>query len=71
MAELSPEKKLDLCQKSLWMIIARTLRAIEDEYGDEGLDVIYRSIRDWDVHRANIERYGLTPGKATPLEMAE
>ena len=71
MAEMSPEKKLDVCQKSLWMIIARMVRAIDEKYGDEGLDAVYTSIRDWDAHKANLVRYGLTPGKVTPLEMAE
>lgn len=71
MAELSPEKKLDVCQKSLWMIIARMLHAVEEKYGDEGLDVIYKSLRDWDVHKANIKRYGLKPGKVSLMELAQ
>lgn len=66
---LSPEQKLDVCQKSLWRLIARIVRAVDEKYGEEGLSAIHDSIKNWDVWREPLIRSGLQPGEVSLRDM--
>ncbi|MCX5999606.1 MAG: hypothetical protein NTU41_08475 [Chloroflexi bacterium] len=63
----SPEvaEKLNITQRLLWRIIARMVRIIDEKYGEEGLNAIYKGIRDWEFWQVPVKKAGLTPGKAS------
>lgn len=60
---LTPEQKLNQAQRLLWRVIARMVKVIDDEYGEKGLAVISKGLRDWDFWKLSISRAGLEPGK--------
>mgnify|MGYP001093603810 CR=1 FL=1 len=59
------DKKLNAAQRLLWRIIARMVKVIDDKYGDEGLNVIYEGLRDWDFWQVPVRKAGLVPGEAS------
>jgi hypothetical protein len=63
----SPEcaAKLNATQRLMWRIIARMVKVIGDKYGDEGLQVIYEGIRDWEFWKVPVRKAGLVPGEAS------
>jgi len=43
---ISPEAKLDKCQKWLWGYLAVVVKAIKEKYGEEGLSVIFNAAKE-------------------------
>ncbi len=66
---VSPEcaARLNATQRLMWRIIARMVKVVGDRYGDEGLQVIYEGLRDWDFWKVPVRKAGLVPGE-TSLE---
>ncbi|MFC1824844.1 hypothetical protein ACFL9T_19215 [Thermodesulfobacteriota bacterium] len=62
---LPPEKKLDLCQRLLWGVIARIVRTMDEKYGEEALEAISESLRDWDYWKASVRQAGVPEGDGT------
>lgn len=63
-----PKKRLDIAQKTLWMMLSRLIRAVDEVYGDEALLKIHDAIKNWDVHDMAIARSGFKLEELTPLK---
>lgn len=67
--EMPLEQKLNQVQKALWFVIARMVRIVEENYGEEGLKVLYKGLKDWDNNVATVGKALVKPGRASPLEV--